>query len=273
MQYKLLCTDMDGTLLTDDKRISERSKKAIKLAYEKGVKIVVCTGRMFSSANFYADMLGVKTPIISANGAFIREKDRDEVIYKNVIGKEKCSEILKVLNEFGIIAHFHTPNSIFSGKLVYSAKVYSELNKQLPEDQQISINIVEDWEKVFKENEDFIVKCIAIDDDVEKVQKAKKHMQNIEGIEVVSSYINNIEIMAEGASKGRGVEILAKFYGLKPEEIICIGDNENDLSMIEYAGLGVAMKNAPEHIKDKADYVADTNNEDGVAKVIEKFIL
>lgn len=273
MKYKLLCTDMDGTLLNDNKEISERNKNAIKLANEKGLKIVVCTGRMFNSANFYADMIEVKTPIISANGAFIREKDRNEVIYKNILGKENCKAILKILKKHGIYINFHSPNSIFSNKMAYSTKIYSDMNKFLPKDSQIDINIVTDWEEVFEKHEDSIVKCIAIDENLEKIKEAKKEMLELEGVEVVSSYDNNFEIMAKGVSKGRGVEILAGFYNLKPEEIICIGDNENDLSMIEYAGLGVAMGNGSEEVKNKADYVTDSNNEDGVAKVIEKFVL
>ncbi|MFU0825856.1 MAG: hypothetical protein ACFWTK_12930 [Clostridium sp.] len=79
--------------------------------------------------------------------------------------------------------------------------------------------------------------------------------------------------MKKGISKGNAVKILAEFYGLKREEVICIGDGENDLSMIKYAGLGIAMGNAPDYVKKEADYITETNDEDGVAKAIEKFIL
>src|SRR3712207_9057504 len=87
---------------------------------------------------------------------------------------------------------------------------------------------------------------------------------------VVSSLGDNFEIMNKGVSKGRGVQELAEFYGLTKDEVICIGDGENDLSMIEYAGLGIAMGNAPNFIKEKANYITDTNDNDGVAKAIEK---
>ena len=273
MQYKLLCTDMDGTLLTSDKKITERTKRAIELAHERGVKIAVSTGRMFNSAYYYADLIGVKAPVISANGAFIREKDRDKVIYKSNLGYDNCKRIVEVLEKYGICPHFHTPNSIFSGDLVHSSKIYSELNKYLPTDCKIAINIVDEWDKVFRDNEEDIVKCIGVDDDIEKVKKAKEELLAVEGIEVVSSYSNNFEIMARGVSKGKGVELLAGFYGLTPEEIICVGDNENDISMIEYAGLGVAMGNAEDEVKAIAQFVTETNDCDGVAKVIEKFIL
>jgi hypothetical protein len=90
---------------------------------------------------------------------------------------------------------------------------------------------------------------------------------------VVSSYSNNFEVMSKGISKGNAVSILSDMLGIERENVMCIGDSENDLSMIKFAGLGVAMGNAAECIKENADYITDINNEDGVAKAIEKFIL
>jgi hypothetical protein len=103
--------------------------------------------------------------------------------------------------------------------------------------------------------------------------KAKEELSQQEDLEVVSSSSTNFEVMKKGVSKGRAVEILAGFYGIKQEEIICIGDNENDLSMIEYAGLGIAMENSERILLNSAKHITDTNNKDGVAKAIEKFIL
>ncbi|MGL5244586.1 MAG: HAD-IIB family hydrolase, partial [Sarcina sp.] len=95
----------------------------------------------------------------------------------------------------------------------------------------------------------------------------------VPGLEVVSSSLNNFEIMAEGTSKGKAVKALAERLGVKREEIMCIGDSENDLSMIEYAGVGIAMGNALDMLKEKATFVTKSNNEHGVARAIEKFIL
>ena len=92
MDYKLICIDMDGTLLNDEKIISENNLRAIKLASEKGVRIAVCTGRIFTSADFFSDLLGVKSPVIASNGAYIREKDRDEVVYKATLRSGKMQE-------------------------------------------------------------------------------------------------------------------------------------------------------------------------------------
>lgn len=276
MKYKLICTDMDGTLLNPSHEVSERNKAAINKAHELGVKIAIATGRMYNSAAYYADLIGVKAPVISANGAFVRGKDKEDVIYKKVLGMDNCMKILTILNKYNIIPHYHTPEAVFSGDLVYSAKIYNEKNSSVPEDLRIDVNIIKDpnqWEQVFRDHDKDILKCIGVDEDVEKISKAKEELREIEGIEVVSSYITNIEINAKGVTKGRAVEVLASLYNIDKEEIICIGDNENDLSMIEYAGLGVAMGNAEAYVKERADYVTATNDDDGVAEVIEKFVI
>jgi HAD-superfamily hydrolase, subfamily IIB len=273
LNYKLLCIDMDGTLLNDNKEISERNREALKKAQERKVKVVISTGRLFTSAYYYADLIGIKAPIISANGAFIREKDRNEVIYKSLLGKENCEKVLKVLREQGLIPNFHTSEAIYTEKSNQHIQMYMKANDRYPENKRVKIEFVEDWSRVFEENKDEILKCLTIENDIKKVQRAKEEIIKLGILEVVSSATNNFEVMCKGVSKGRGVEILAAYYNIPREEVICIGDNENDLSMIEYAGLGIAMGNADEDTKAAAQYITGTNNESGVAMAIEKFIL
>ena len=273
MSYKMLCTDMDGTLFDDNKNISERNKRAIAEAVERGIKIVVCTGRLFTSADYYADFIGVKAPVIASNGAYIREKDRDEVIYKCTLGYDRSKKVLDIVKKYGIYPHFNSCDKVFTEKIIYSSENYLKYNKNLPKENQIDIEIVKDWDKVLKKYEDDLLKLIVNDKDIDKIAKAKSELKAIEDIEVVSSYFDNFEVMAKGVSKGRAVEIMSGYYNIPREEIICIGDNENDISMIEYAGLGVAMGNGEDAVKSTANYITDTNNHDGVAKVIEKFIL
>jgi Cof subfamily protein (haloacid dehalogenase superfamily) len=270
---KLLCIDMDGTLLSSNHGISERTLKAIKAASEKGVKIVVCTGRVFTSANFYSELIGVKAPVIASNGAYIREKDRDEVIYKGLLGIDNCKKVLAVCKKHGLHAHFNTSNTIFTEKIIYSSEYYSKLNKTLPEGSRINIELVENLENTFELHKNEILKCITQDIDDDKIQIAKAELQQIESLTVVSSFEKNFEVMNKGVSKGRATQILAEYYGIIREEIMCIGDNDNDISMIKFAGIGVAMGNGKASIKEIANFVTDTNDNHGVAKAIEKFIL
>lgn len=276
MKYKLICTDMDGTLLNGNHEISRESIEVIKKAHDKGVKIAVCTGRLHSSAFYFANLLGINAPVISSNGAFIREKDRDKVIYKKTIDKNSLKEILKVCKEYSLIPYFHTPNRVMGEKEMHSAKIYMDFNKHLPKEEKIHIDIIKEdqWDEIFEKYKDEIVKAIVIEDKNSKALKcAKDKLKKVEQLEVVSSMSNNFEIMNREVSKGRAVETLAKYYNISKDEIICIGDNENDISMIKYAGLGIAMENGCDEIKKVAQYITDTNINDGVAKVIEKFIL
>lgn len=273
MGYKLVCVDMDGTLLNTNKNISKRNLQAIEKAHELGVNIAICTGRIFTSANYYGELIGVKAPIIASNGAYIREPESNDAIYKSVLGLDNCCEILSVLKKYSIVPHFFTSDSIFTEELKYFSAYYNEENKNREKKHQISIEITKKWEEIFKRYETEIIKVVAADDDKDKILAAKLEFKELNSFEVVSSHSNNFEVMSKNTSKGRAVKILSDFYNISPEEVICIGDNENDISMIEFAGLGVAMGNGEESVKTIADYITDTNDEDGVGKVIEKFII
>ena len=273
MDYKLICIDMDGTLLNDEKIISENNIKSIRLANEKGVRIAVCTGRIFTSADFFSELLSVKSPVIASNGAYIREKDRDAVVYKATLGVEKCKKILGVLRRYNLYPHYYTSDTVFTEKLIHSSIFYQEVNKTLPKDKQVKIVQVKDWDEIFEKYESEIFKGIAVDEDLENLQNAKNTLKDMQDFEVVSSRYDNFEVMNKGVSKGNAVKILAEYYGINREQVICIGDSENDLSMIKFAGLGVAMENGSQAVKEAAQYITDSNNCDGVAKVIKKFVL
>lgn len=273
MKYKMIAVDMDGTLLKDNKEVSDNNKEAIRKACDAGVKVVVCTGRIFTSAKAYAKIVGSMAPIIASNGAYIREKDKDEVVYEKKMEKEALLKIIKITKEAGVYPHIYTTNTVYTEKLIFSSKNYATWNEALAEKDRVIIEIVEDLSEVVESGRYDFIKAVVMSDDLEKLNELRKKIGEEVQIAIMSSVPNNLEFTAYGTSKGNGVEILAKYYGISRDEVICIGDNENDISMIEYAGLGVAMENSSDEIKAIADYVTDSNEDDGVAKVIEKFIL
>jgi Cof subfamily protein (haloacid dehalogenase superfamily) len=272
--YKMIVMDMDGTLLTDDKRISDRNKKALKDAASKGVKIAISTGRIFTSALVYGRMIGVDVPIISSNGAYIREEDKDEVIYARILGEENIRNILNIAQKYGLNYSMFSWNALFAETLIHTSLNYAKWNENLPEDQRVKIVRVDrsQWDNVIEENKDSILKMVMTSEDKESLAKCSKELKAFD-IEVTSSYPINIEVMNKGVSKGNAVEFLAKYYKLDRSDIICMGDNDNDVSMIKYAGLGIAMGNGNEHAKEAADFITLSNEEDGVAYAIEKFVL
>ena len=270
--YKLICTDMDGTLLGENHEVSENNKNALRKASELGVKVAITTGRLFTSAKAYADLVGVEAPIISANGAYIREKDRNEVIYESILENEQLEFIDNVIKKYGLLGYFNTCDSVITESELPENHGYVIMNKNLPEESRVKVQLVDDFKTGFKQNEGKILKSIMFGEE-EKLIEARKELFQFGRFELVSSWKGNLEVMQKETTKGHAVKILAERLGIKREEIICIGDGENDISMIKYAGLGVAMGNAEEYIKEKADYVTYTNVNDGVAKVVEKFIL
>ena len=274
MSYKLVCIDMDGTLLNSNKKVTEETKRTLLEAKKRGVMVAISTGRIYNNAAFYSKYIGLNSPVIAANGAIVKSEAGDE-LYKGIIGYETSLEVLGILKKYNMKANFHTHNSIYCGGLLEKLFIYFFITRGIPADYKVNLYSIKSsqWEKILFDNQSEILKCISIHTNKKVVQRAKEELRNIKGIEISSSNSFNIEVNAKGVCKGKGVEILGEKFGIKKEEIICIGDNENDLSMIEYAGLGVAMGNAPEYIKNKADYITSTNNEEGVSKVIKKFIL
>ncbi len=272
MKYKMIAMDMDGTLLTTDKVVSQRNKEALKKAADMGIKLVVCTGRIFTSAWVYADLIGTEAPIIASNGAYIREKDRDEVIYMKILPKEDIYKVVEIAKDYGFYPFLYTSDTIFAEKVIFAAQMYDKQNESLPENRKVKIVITDNLEKTIEENHQIIMKIVIMSEmyEIEKLNKLRNEIANKIDVSIAASAVNNFEIMSKGISKGNAVKILGDIYGISKEETICIGDNENDISMIEYAGIGVAMKNATDGLKAAADYVTDTNDDDGVAKAIEK---
>lgn len=273
LKYKMLVTDMDYTLLNKEKQVSDKNKEALKLAMEKGVLVVVATGRIYTSARYYAKLLGLSTPIIASNGAIIREEHTDRTLYASLLPRAAMKEMIRLTKEIGAFCHFFSKDTIYAEELVNVSLNYTKWNKFLKEEDQVNIRILGSFDNMTEADINSIFKAVVIDQDAGKLQYLREEILKTGLVTVSQSLQDNIEVMNKEVSKGNAVKQLADFYGIKSDEIITIGDNENDISMIEYAGLGVAVGNAEQCLKDAADFVACDYQEDAVAQVVEKFIL
>ena len=274
--YKMVCIDMDGTLLNSKRKISEVNKKILKQANEKGVHIVITTGRIYCNAEYYSNLLQVNSAVIAANGSIIKEKNQEIAINISVIPKETNLKILDICNKYRVNPNFQTARHIYGGNGLISFLLYYFAFKTGSKEHEVKIHNVrgnKNWEKVLENEKAEMIKCEIFHSDKGRMKKVRSAIEALGELQVVSSGEYGIDITHKGVSKGTAVEVLAKHYNIKREEIIAIGDSLNDVEMIEYAGLGVAMGNAKEQVKKVADYIAPTNDEDGVARVIEKFIL
>lgn len=268
MKYKLLAIDMDGTLLNSNNEVSSRTRLALEKAKSKGVYVVLSTGRILKSAISYARILELKNPIIACNGAVVVDEN-EKIIHKRPIEMELVEKIAKIAMERKIYYHFYDETKFYSYiKVDEILKFYSEGNGYFNIDIHIFDSISE-----LKDKNTNIYKFLFVDNDKNKLNSFRKELESLGNVSISSSWNNNLEAMGLNVSKGTALEELCKKLNIDPKEVIAIGDSENDISMIRFAGLGVAMGNGNDDVKKNADYITDTNDNDGVAKVIEKFIL
>lgn len=273
MKFKLVVTDMDGTLLNSEGQVSDENREVLEKLQNKGVHIAVATGRIYTSARIFARYLGIKTPIIACNGAIVREIENNEVIYASPMENQDVLKVIDVCRKHDVYFHFYTDDKFYTERLEKSALKYSEWNKTLKEEDRIDLNVVDDIYKFVEDSDEKIFKLIILEDNVDLLSRIRVELDEIPGIAVSKSRYDNVEVMNRGVEKGKAVKNLADSLGVKQEEVICIGDNENDISMIKYAGMGIAMGNAEEIVKEIANYVTDINDNNGVAKALEKLVM
>ena len=289
--YKLVAVDLDGTMLNSYGEVTEKTKNAIKKCIEKGIEIVIASGRPIDSVKTIAKEIGCKNCFISANGALIYDIKKEEVIYNKYMPKQKVLEIIKICEENSIAYNVYTDKTILATSLKYNVLYYHKENLKKEENKKTNISIVKNmYEYVQNMKEENFLKITVCDEHksifnsiLKKLREIKKievldvlHMSRKlikQGSEEIPIEYYYTEISLENVNKWDAIEFLLQKFDLKKEEVIAIGDNINDKKMIENAGLGVAMKGCTPIITNIADYITDTNENDGVEKVLEKYCL
>lgn len=266
LSYKMLVIDLDDTLLTDDHQISEKNREMLLKAQQMGVKVVLASGRPTPAMLRYAKDLELEkygSFIISFNGATILDLKNQEVIFERCLTKEEIHE----LHDFSLNNKLHI--------ITYSDKgVVSETNSEYIDVEINLTGLPHHKVKCFKnEVQSPAVKCILLENPEylksmeQKLKAEKPHLS------ISTSKPFFLEVMPKNIDKATGIDLLAQKLGIKQEEVIAVGNAGNDLSMIQYAGLGVWVDNVPSELRHHADVVVASNNNDGVAEVIERFIL
>lgn len=270
--YKLIVTDMDGTVLGEDHRMTDGNKKALKEAEKNGVKVVFATGRFHDSAKEHIDFLENIMPIISSNGSIIKHPITNEVLYSNFIDKEVSIEIVEILEKHNVKYQAYTDEIILQK---YETEDEMRMMKEFIEktfSDKTEISFKKDLREDIRNSNVLKFNIMEIDRP-DLIDKVRVDLELVKNIEVTSSWKDNIEVMSEGSHKGNAVEYLCELLDIDREHIIAFGDNYNDLSMIEFAGTGVAMGNAEDDVKKIANHITDSNGNDGVAKAIYDLVL
>lgn len=263
MAYKIVAVDMDGTLLNDDGVITPKTVEAIKNAIASGVVFTISTGRPMQGVLKYQDILGLKDPIITYNGAMLVKPETKEIIYELGLETMDASKVLAFGLSNNITMCIWSNNQLYgnlSTDLIHTYKLMSGVEPIF----------IDDMEVVLKQG---ITKVVMIDS-VENIKRYQEMLGdvNFDKVTYCTSKPTFLEFFNSDVSKGIAVAKLGELYNASAEEIITIGDANNDLEMLQYAGLGVAMDNAHEDVKAHAQFITTSNNEDGIAHVIDKFI-
>lgn len=264
MKYKLIAADMDGTLLNNKGEITPGTLRAIEKAVESGVIFTISTGRPLQGIERYSQLLNLKAPIIAYNGALIVVADTGEILFQQNLETEDARQILK----FG--TRYHTTMCVWSDNQLYgnilNGRIYDYKRMS-----QVEPRLIEDEEALLRQG---ITKILWYDE-VGAIRRWQKRLacETFENVTFCTSKPVFLEFFNSKVSKAVALEKVGQLYHIKREEMIAIGDGFNDQTMLEYAGLGVAMGNAPEEIKKIAAHVTATNEEDGIAAVVEQFIL
>ncbi len=288
--YKLIAIDLDGTMLNSYGEVTENTKRVIKQTIQNGTEVIIASGRSIDSIKTIANEIESKKYMIAGNGAVIYDIENDKIIYEKYIPKSKAIDIIKTCEENSIYYNVYTNKSIIANSLRYNVLYYYKENIKKEESKKTHITLVEDILKYVEDMQNEKIMKIFICDSTKSVfNSIIKKFEIIPDVEVldVSHMSRKIikhgttevpiqyyytEISMKNVDKWYALEFLLNKLHINKDELITIGDNMNDKKMIEEAGLGIVMKGSTPVVTSIADYITDDNNNEGVAKAIEKFV-
>lgn len=289
--YKLVAIDLDGTLLNSFGEVSENTRKALLEAKEKGVEIVLSSGRPLSSTESLAIELGVDNYLISGNGAAVFDIKKQEILYDRFLNKEQVLNIAKLCELNSFFYSVYTEDEVITSSLNYNVLFYHKENIKKVEEKRTHINVVQNIaEYIEQSGKERFLKITVCDESRFIFNSIVKKLKEINGIDVLDvEYMSrkkiksgtedvNIqyfytEITNQNVNKWTAIEFLIDKLNIKKEEVMAIGDNMNDKEMIMESGLGVVMGNSNPTMKEMADVIVSDNNSEGVYEAISKYIL
>ncbi len=268
--YRIIACDLDETFLRTDRTISERNARAVQAVRELGVKFVPATGRGFSSVEGTLRELGLfnaeREYVISYNGGAVTENRGNRLLHFEGISFELAQALYRRGLNYNVCIHVYTKDMVYAFRLVREEIDYLANRMEIREVFETDLSFLHGEE---------IVKVLYMNTDYSYLKQIERDLSDLTG-ELDVSYSSNryIEFNRKGVNKGKGLLTLASLLGVPPEETMAIGDNFNDLSMIQAAGLGVGVRNAVEQMKPLCDVITQgTNDEDAVAEALERYVL
>lgn len=270
---RMIGVDLDGTLLNSEKQLTAYTREVLKKAIEQEVAVVVATGRPFSGVPDELKHFPGMRYALTANGARILDMQKQKVVYENLLSGEIAEKVIDILKRHHAIHEFFVDGVGYMNedglKNVYA---YFE-DPHMAEYLQSTRIPVKDVKEKLQTMKCEVDKLQGIFRNQKDKEEALEELNTLSGIVVTAAMDNNLEINKEGTNKGLGLLQLGKSLGISREEIMACGDGGNDVEMLKEVGFAVAMANGSDPVKKAADFVTVSNDEDGVAKAIERFVL
>lgn len=269
---KLVAIDLDGTLLHDDCTISQYTKNIIEEASRNDIIVVPTSGRSFRNIKEQVKGIeGIKYCICS-NGSIVGRLDTEEVLYNHKIPVETAYEIYKEIKRRGGFVQIYSDTEAFVENDVRHIIYESDLPEEFCDNLLATDIPILSAELLIKRGLMQVNKFHVVFSDSKEMESFAEYCKAIEGILVTYPSDYNMEIFAHGCNKDKGIRVICQNCGIDREDTIAIGDSDNDVAMIQYANIGIAVDNAMDVLKDAADYITKSNNEDGPAIVLEKIL-
>lgn len=271
---RMIGFDLDGTLLTDKKELRSYTIEILRRAVKQGIEILPVTGRpLCGLPKMVKELVGLRYAI-TANGARILDLKDGTVLREQLVDTKTAEEILEILGKYD------TLREIYYDGTGYAKRAELEKIHQFFEEGPMAEYVrstrcpVEDLMEKFRQESREVDKVQGVFADLGEREAALDEIRKLEGVTITGALHNNIEVNAAGVDKGNALLWLAQYLGIEPEETMAFGDGNNDITLLEKAGTGVAMKNGIEEVKHAADRVTEkTNDEEGVAQFIETYVL
>lgn len=282
---KLIATDMDGTLLNAAHEISQENIDAIKYAQSQGITVAIATGRAFYEASTPVAETDLSVPYICLNGAEVRDESFNIISTSN-LNHELVERIKSILNKDDVYFQIYTNRGIYTEDPTKDLDIYLDIAKQAGQEADVekikagiqkridngTLKVVDSYEDIEDIPGELIMKVLAFNPDLEKINAIGAELSAIPSLAVSSSSRGNLEITHSDAQKGIALESIADKLKIDLQDVMALGDNMNDVSMLERVGYPVAMDNAMPEVKAVAKYVTDSNENSGVGKAIMKVL-
>jgi len=273
LDIKLIALDMDGTTLRDDKTMSQRNTKVLQAAQARGIQIVPTTGRPKKMIPKPILDVGAIRYVITSNGASVCDLEDNSILYSNLMTEQESVKLIDFLAGYNLFVEAYCEGGSYTDRkdlpLISTFKNFPQIYIDIIMESQTFVDdmpgfLKRENKRIEKVNIPYLEPEVYVEL-IEKLRSMKEYA-------ITSSFLQNIEINRATANKGEALGRLCGHLGIRPEQVMAFGDGSNDFEMLKFAGCGVAMQNAIEPLKPVADFITRTNEEDGVAYAIQKFL-